>query len=246
VGKGGGVFGVLMFLNPIPSVSLTTQQMDFYYRLYLRLPKPAKKQRSTVLYNHNITTQPFTKTFYSPVQSQYLQPTRYRKRSTFLYNHNIPTQPFTKTFYYLVQSQYLQPTRYRKRSTLLYNHNIPTQPFTKTFYYLVQSHLQPTRYRKRSTFLYNHNISKPIITENVLLSCTVTISSTHPLQKTLYRPVQSQYLQPSRYRKSSIVLYSHNISTQPVTKQRSAVPYSHTAQCPNCLLFVTTPVYSYN
>ena len=67
--------------------------------------------------------------------------------------------------------------------------------------------------QKGSTVLYNHNFSNPLVTENVplsfigticptirhkkvLQSCTITISPTHPLQKTFHCPVQSHYLYP--------------------------------------------------
>ena len=91
---GEGVFGLLMFLNPIPFVSLTTQQMDFYYRLYLRPPPPKTRQKAT---------------FHFPVQSQYPQPTLHKNVLLSCTITISPTHPLQKTFHCPVQSHYLYP-----------------------------------------------------------------------------------------------------------------------------------------
>ena len=174
-------------------------------------PTNSSQKRSTLLYNHNISNPPVTenaplscisticptirhKKFYSPVQSQFLQPTRYRKRSTFLYKHNMSNHPSQKS------------------STVLYNHNISNPPVTENVPLSCTITISPSNSSQiRSTFLFNHNVSKPTVTENVLLPCTITPSL-------------------------------------PTLSQDNALPspYSRTAQSRNCLLFVTTPVYSNN
>ena len=191
------MFGLLMFLNPIPCVSLTTQQMDFYYRLYIRPPEPAKKQRSTVLYNHNISNTSVTKNVPLSAQSQYPHPTLHNNVPLSCTITISPTQRLQKTFLFPVQSQFPHPTLHnnvlqpciitislsnpsQKRSTLLYNHNISNLPGTE-----------------RVSLSCTITICPPTRHKKVLLSCTITISPTHPLQKTFYCPVQSQYLNPS-------------------------------------------------